>query len=90
MLLIIDNEIKKSYMVKTTINFDNVENLFIERNEDPDTKHKIKVIAETGVSGYELYRGNDIDEARYIYNKLLKCWSNNEKIVHFNTLLNNE
>ena len=89
MLLIIDNEIK-SYMFKTTINFDNIENLFIERNEDPDANNKYKIIAETGVSGYELYKGNDIDEARYIYNKLLKCWSNNEKIVHFNTLLNNE
>lgn len=93
MLLIIDDEVKRSkfsYMTETTINFDKVESLFIERNEDPDVSNKIKVVAETGVSNYTLYKGNDMDEARYVYNKLLEHWNNNEKIVHFNTLLNKE
>lgn len=93
MLLIIDSEIKSSkssYMIKTTINFDNVESLFIERNEDPDASNKYTVIAETGTSSYELYKGNHIDEARYIYNKILERWNSNEKIVHLDTLLNKE
>ncbi len=93
MLLIIDDEVKRSkfsYMTETTINFDKVESLFIERNEDPDVSNKIKVVAETGVSNYTLYKGNDMDEARCVYNKLLEHWNNNEKIVHFNTLLNKE
>lgn len=93
MLLIMDSELKSgkfSYMIKTTINFDNVESFFIERIEDPDVNNKYKVIAETGTSSYELYKGNHIDEARYIYNKILESWNSNEKIVHLDTLLNKE
>lgn len=93
MLLIMDSELKSdkfSYMIKTTINFDNVESFFIERNEDPDANNKYKVIAEMGALSYELYKGNHIDEVRYIYNKVLESWNSNEKIVHLDTLLNKE
>jgi hypothetical protein len=92
MLVVINRAIKSSsfnYIINTIINFDNVESLFIERTDisDKSYKYEFAVIAKTDTLDYELYRGNHLSDAEYIYNKLLEYWSNNKRLVHLDELL---
>lgn len=93
MLLVLNRDTERSrfnYIINTIINFDNVESLFINRVDTPNKsyKYEYEVIAKTGTSDYELYKGNHLTEAKYICNKLLEYWSNNKRLVHLDELLN--